>query len=73
MKEMLRYNKLLASASSIGEYSNPNAPAEWAYISKYSPYQNIAKDKTNPPILFTTSTRATTAYIPAMPARWPRN
>ncbi len=55
--DMRRFSKLLAGASWMGEYGNPDVPEEWAYISKYSPYQNITKDKTYPPILFTTSTR----------------
>ena len=55
--DMRRYNQLLAGASWMGEYGNPDIPAEWAYISKYSPYHNIDPDKDYPPILFTTSTR----------------
>ena len=55
--DMKRYNKLLAGASWMGEYGNPDVAEEWAYISKYSPYQNIDAAKTYPPILFTTSTR----------------
>ena len=55
--DMKRYNKLLAGASWMGEYGNPDVPEEWEYIKKYSPYQNVSKDKTYPPILFTTSTR----------------
>ena len=55
--DMRRYNKLLAGASWMGEYGNPDLPEEWAYIAKYSPYHNVDKGKTYPPILFTTSTR----------------
>jgi prolyl oligopeptidase len=55
--DMKRYNKLLAGASWMGEYGNPDVTEEWAYISKYSPYQNIDATKIYPPILFTTSTR----------------
>ena len=55
--DMYRYNKLLAGASWMGEYGNPDIAEEWAYISKYSPYQNIDAAKQYPPILFTTSTR----------------
>ncbi len=55
--DMKRYNKLLAGASWMGEYGNPDKPEDWAYIKKYSPYQNVFKDKKYPPILFTTSTR----------------
>jgi prolyl oligopeptidase len=55
--DMRRYNKLLAGASWMGEYGNPDIPEEWAYISKYSPYQNVFADKKYPRFLFTTSTR----------------
>jgi prolyl oligopeptidase len=55
--DMKRYNKLLAGASWMGEYGNPDIPEEWAYISKYSPYQNVSADKKYPKILLMTSTR----------------
>lgn len=55
--DMKRYNKLLAGASWMGEYGNPDKPEEWAYISKYSPYQNLKNDADYPKVLFTTSTR----------------
>jgi prolyl oligopeptidase len=55
--DMRRYNKLLAGASWMGEYGDPDDPAQWAYIGKYSPYQNVFKGKTYPRVLFTTSTR----------------
>ncbi|MBC8118022.1 MAG: S9 family peptidase, partial [Burkholderiaceae bacterium] len=55
--DMKRYNKLLAGASWMAEYGDPDVPAEWAYISKYSPYQNVRKGVRYPPTLFVTSTR----------------
>ena len=55
--DMRRFNRLLAGASWMGEYGNPDDPADWAFISKYSPYQNVVKDKKYPRVLFTTSTR----------------
>ncbi|HYM47680.1 MAG TPA: prolyl oligopeptidase family serine peptidase [Burkholderiaceae bacterium] len=55
--DMKRYNKLLAGASWMGEYGNPDVPQQWAYIAKYSPYQNVRKDARYPPTLFVTSTR----------------
>jgi prolyl oligopeptidase len=55
--DMKRFNRLLAGASWMAEYGNPDVPEEWAYISKYSPYQNLSKDKKYPRVLFTTSTR----------------
>ncbi len=55
--DMKRYNKLLAGASWMGEYGNPDIPEEWAYISKYSPYQNLKKGMDYPKVFFYTSTR----------------
>lgn len=55
--DMQRYNKLLAGASWMAEYGNPDIPEEWAYISKYSPYHNLKKDMDYPEVFFTTSTR----------------
>jgi prolyl oligopeptidase len=55
--DMRRYNKLLAGASWMDEYGDPDKLEEWAYIQKYSPYQNLRADKKYPPILITTSTR----------------
>ncbi len=51
--DMKRYNKLLAGASWMAEYGNPDYPEQWAYIRKFSPYQNVQYPK----VLFTTSTR----------------
>ena len=55
--DMKRYNKLLAGASWMAEYGDPDVPEQWAYISKYSPYQNVRKGAHYPPTLFVTSTR----------------
>lgn len=55
--DMRRYNKLLAGASWVGEYGNPDKPEEWAYISKYSPYQNVKQGVDYPPFFLTTSTK----------------
>ena len=55
--DMKRYNKLLAGASWMAEYGDPDNPADWAYISRYSPYQNVEAGVKYPPVLFTTSTR----------------
>jgi len=55
--DMKRYNKLLAGASWMGEYGNPDKPEEWAYIKKYSPYQNVFANKKYPKVFFLTSTR----------------
>lgn len=55
--DMKRYNKLLAGASWVAEYGNPDDPKEWEYISKYSPYQNVKAGVKYPKIFFVTSTR----------------
>jgi prolyl oligopeptidase len=55
--DMRRYHKLLAGASWMAEYGDPDVPAEWAYISKYSPYQNVRDGVRYPRVLFLTSTR----------------
>jgi prolyl oligopeptidase len=55
--DMKRYSKLLAGASWMGEYGNPDDAADWAFISRYSPYQNVKTGVKYPPVLFTTSTR----------------
>lgn len=54
--DMKRYNKLLAGASWMGEYGNPDKPEDWAYIKKYSPYQNVSGDQNYPKVLFMTAT-----------------
>jgi prolyl oligopeptidase len=53
--DMLRYHKLLAGASWIGEYGDPEIAEERAVIARYSPYQNVP-GRPMPPILFETST-----------------
>jgi prolyl oligopeptidase len=55
--DMQRYNKLLAGASWMAEYGNPDYPEQWAYIRKFSPYQNVQPNVQYPKVLFTTSTR----------------
>jgi prolyl oligopeptidase len=55
--DMRRYHQLLAGASWMAEYGNPDDPTQWSYIKKFSPYQNIRPDVKYPEVLFTTSTR----------------
>ncbi len=54
--DMKRYNKLLAGASWMAEYGDPDTD-DWDYISQYSPYQNLQADTDYPKVFFTTSTR----------------
>ena len=55
--DMRRFNRLLAGASWMGEYGDPDKPEEWAFIRGFSPYHNVSRDRDYPPILITTSTR----------------
>jgi prolyl oligopeptidase len=55
--DMQRYHKLLAGASWMGEYGDPDVPEEWAWLKQYSPYHNLHADTHYPKVLFTTSTR----------------
>jgi prolyl oligopeptidase len=55
--DMKRFHKLLAGASWVDEYGDPDKPADWSTIGEYSPYQKVAKDQKYPRVLFMTSTR----------------
>jgi prolyl oligopeptidase len=55
--DMRRFHLLLAGASWVAEYGNPDDPADWEFISEYSPYHNISAAVDYPPVLITTSTR----------------
>ena len=55
--DMQRYSKLLAGASWIDEYGDPDKPADWAFMSKYSPYQNIRPGVRYPATFFYLSTK----------------
>jgi prolyl oligopeptidase len=55
--DMKRYSHLLAGDSWVAEYGDPDKPEDWAYIAKYSPYQNVKPGAKYPRVLFTTTTR----------------
>ena len=55
--DMRRYHKLLAGASWMAEYGDPDDPDDWAFIREYSPYHNVRADADYPVPLFTTTTR----------------
>ncbi|MGV3731531.1 MAG: prolyl oligopeptidase family serine peptidase [Sphingopyxis sp.] len=57
IKDMWRYDKMLAGASWVAEYGDPDEPADWAFLSKYSPYHNIRKGVKYPPIFLYLSTK----------------
>jgi len=54
--DMKRFNKLLAGASWMAEYGNPDTD-DWNFIREYSPYHNVKADVEYPKAFFTTSTR----------------
>jgi prolyl oligopeptidase len=54
--DMIRYTKLPAGASWIGEYGDPDSADMRAYIASYSPYQNLKAGIDYPDVLFVTST-----------------
>ena len=53
--DMKRYSHLLAGASWMAEYGDPDT-SDWEYIKTFSPYQLFDPSKSYPPVLFTTST-----------------
>ena len=55
--DMKRYSHLLAGASWMAEYGDPDKPADWAFIKGFSPYHNVEAGVAYPPVLFMTSTR----------------
>ncbi|MFC5062831.1 prolyl oligopeptidase family serine peptidase [Actinomycetospora atypica] len=55
--DMRRFHLLLAGASWMAEYGDPDDEADWAFISQYSPYQQLSTDEKYPSLLVTTSTR----------------
>ncbi|HJS41147.1 MAG TPA: prolyl oligopeptidase family serine peptidase [Sphingomicrobium sp.] len=55
--DMKRYHKLLAGASWIDEYGDPDKPTDWAFMSRYSPYQNIRRGVRYPATFFYLSTK----------------
>ena len=55
--DMLRYHKLSAGASWIGEYGDPDVAEDRAFIETYSGYQNLKAGVTYPEPYITTNTR----------------
>ncbi len=54
--DMIRYTQMPPGASWIGEYGDPADPLVAAYISKYSPYQNVETGLDYPDAFFHIST-----------------
>jgi len=57
LRDMKRYSHLLAGASWVAEYGDPDKPEDWEFLQHYSPYHNLDPTKTYPRVFFTTSTR----------------
>jgi prolyl oligopeptidase len=55
--DMRRYTKLLAGASWIAEYGDPDKPEEWAWLQTYSAYHAAKPGQKYPPILIATTRR----------------
>ena len=55
--DMKRFHLLLAGASWVAEYGDPDNPDDWAFMEALSPYQNISSTADYPALLMTTSTR----------------
>ena len=55
--DMRRYTKLLAGASWIAEYGDPDKPEEWAWLQTYSAYHMAKPGEKYPPILIATTRR----------------
>jgi len=55
--DMRRYHKLLAGASWMSEYGDPDDPDEWAFIKTWSPYHNLDAGADYPRVFFFTNTR----------------
>jgi prolyl oligopeptidase len=54
--DMQRYNKLLAGASWMAEYGNPDTD-DWQFMKTWSPYHNLDAKQDYPKVFFYTSTR----------------
>ncbi|MGZ4479779.1 MAG: prolyl oligopeptidase family serine peptidase, partial [Nocardioidaceae bacterium] len=55
--DMARYHLLLAGASWVAEYGDPENPEDWAFLQRWSPYQLLDETRTYPPTFIWTTTR----------------
>lgn len=55
--DMMRFHTLLAGASWMGEYGNPEDPVEGKFLRSISPYHNIDPEGDYPEVFFITSTK----------------
>jgi prolyl oligopeptidase len=57
LADMRRYSQLLAGASWMAEYGDPDVPEDWAFIQTWSPYHLLRQDAKYPTPFFWTNTR----------------
>ena len=70
--DMRRYNHLLAGASWMGEYGDPDKPEEWSYIRGFSPYHNLKENVKYPrTLILNLNPRRPRPPRPAAAGRWP--
>lgn len=55
--DMKRYTKLLAGASWVAEYGDPDVEEDWAFLRGHSAYQLVEPGRQYPPLLLVTSRR----------------
>jgi prolyl oligopeptidase len=55
--DLRRYSHLLAGASWMAEYGDPDDEADWAFLAGFSPYHRFDPDRVHPPTYLSTSTR----------------
>ncbi|TQM97211.1 prolyl oligopeptidase [Ornithinimicrobium humiphilum] len=55
--DMQRYHLLLAGASWMAEYGDPDDPEQWEWLRTYSPYHRFDPARPTPPVYLATSTR----------------
>jgi prolyl oligopeptidase len=57
LPDMRRCHELLAGASWMAEYGDPDDEADQAFLSGYSPYHHVRSGQSCPPVLLLTSSR----------------
>ncbi len=72
LHDMKRYSQLLAGASWIDEYGDPDKPADWAFLSQIFALPESAARASATRRSSSTARPRTTGSIPATPARWRR-
>ena len=55
--DMRRYTRLLAGASWVAEYGDPDVAADWAFVREFSAYHQAMPGRPYPPILLATTRR----------------